>query len=190
MYRNEEARKRRGAGRRWGGVVAVLWLAGSAAACTMPLDVDDRAATIHVGSREVQVRTLGDVLAVGAEVRSANGQLLTRPDIRWELSSGGILEPIAGGSFRVIGEGRVTIAAVWRRDPSVRAGVTVTVDPGFLARACIVRLDASTGQTARECTEQRLTVHVAPIPAQEIAAAFASGDAPRLDEVLARGAAE
>jgi hypothetical protein len=71
---------------------------------------------------------------------------------------------MGGGRFQVLKEGSVQVAAIWPKDPSVRATVTVTVDAGLLASSCIVKSDQSTTSTNR-CAQKRVVVRVSPIVA-------------------------
>jgi hypothetical protein len=145
--------------------VALLGVAAlSACAADSVLGPHDEHATKHMATTSVAASAIGQTLALDATVLKMDGQPLRGAQVHWDLSATDVLLPIGGGRFRVLKEGTVQVAAIWPKDPSVRATVTVTVDAGLLASACIVKSDQSTTATSR-CAQKRVVVKVAPFVA-------------------------
>lgn len=128
----------------------------------------DEHATMRVGSSGMTASAIGQTVDIAASVLDSKGEAIRDADIHWDLSSTGVLESLGGGRFRVIGEGDVQIAAVWPKDPSVRATVAVSVDAGLLASACITKSDQATTLTAK-CANARVVVRVAAAPSTSVA---------------------
>ena len=139
-------------------VLASLTLAACSA--DAPLGPRDEHATMHVAASGVTATTIGQTLVIDAAVMNAKGVRLQDAEIHWDVSAPGVLESLGGGRFRVLSEGAMQIAAVWPKDPSVRATVTVTVDAGLLASACITKTDQTTTRTTT-CANARVVVRVA-----------------------------
>jgi hypothetical protein len=136
-------------------VFAALWLA----ACnSSPLSPAHEFASLQVGASAMTATTLGENIDIDAAVVDANGVRIPNVEIHWELSAPGVLEMTGNGHFRVLREGSVQVAAVWPKDPSVRALVTVRVDASVLMSACISRSDQATSTQPKRCTQQRVVV--------------------------------
>lgn len=123
----------------------------------------DGHATMQVAASGVTASAIGQTVEIAAVVLDAKGEALKDADIHWDLSTAGVLESLGGGRFRVTGEGDVQVAAVWPKDPSVRASVVVSVDAGLLASACITKSDQAT-TLASKCANTRVVVRVAASP--------------------------
>jgi hypothetical protein len=145
--------------------VLIVGAAGSQSACALPLDVEDRPASILIAVSDVQAQALGEHLVIEAQVRDIRNNVLPKADIHWEISHPDVLEPLGNGRFKVVSEGSVKIAVVASRAPSVRAAISVAVNASFLSRACIVRSDQGGINAQRGCAEQQLTVTASHIPA-------------------------
>ncbi len=115
-------------------------------------------ASMRVSASAVSATVLGQSVTIQASVADASGAAITGEPIRWELSGPDILESLGDGKFRVLKEGSVSVAAVWTKDPSVRASVTVNVNAGLVASACIARSDQTTTGSAPKCAQQRVVV--------------------------------
>jgi hypothetical protein len=113
---------------------------------------------MHVNANAVTATVLGQTVAIQASVTSASGTAIADAPIRWELGVPDVLESLGDGRFRVMKEGSVSVAAVWTKDPSVRAAVTVNVNAGLLASACIARSDQAAAGAAPKCAQQRVVV--------------------------------
>jgi hypothetical protein len=138
----------------------------SACAADSALGPHDEHATMQMAAKSVAASAIGQTVALDATVLNMEGQPLRGAQVHWDLSATDVLQPIGGGRFLVLKEGTVQVAAIWPKDPSVRATVTVTVDAGLLASACIVKSDQSTTSTNR-CAQKRVVVRVAPFVALE-----------------------
>jgi hypothetical protein len=146
-------------------VVALLGLAAlSACAADSALGPHDEHATMRMTSKSVSASAIGQTVSLDATVLKMDGQPLRGAEVHWDLSATDVLLPIGGGRFQVVKEGTVQVAAIWPKDPSVRATVTVTVDAGLLASACIVKSDQSSTSTSR-CAQKRVVVRVSPFVA-------------------------
>lgn len=147
-------------------VIARVFVAGlvvALAACgDSPLGPGEHGATMQVTASAVTATTLGQSLAIDAALLNSSGKAMRSSEIHWELSAPGVLEDIGGGRFRVLHEGTVQVAAVWPKDPSVRAAVTVTVNASILASACVARSDQALSGAPRKCAQQRVVVNTAP----------------------------
>ena len=128
----------------------------------------DEHATMSVGASGVTASAIGQTVDIAAVVQDSKGAAIQDADIHWDVSDTGVLESLGGGHFRVIGEGDVQVAAVWPKDPSVRATVSVTVDAGLLASACISKSDQATTLTSR-CASTRVVVRMAASPSASVA---------------------
>lgn len=128
----------------------------------------DEHATMRVAANGVTASAIGQTVDISAAVMDSKGEAIQDADIHWDLSSPSVLESLGNGRFRVIGEGDVQVAAVWPKDPSVRATVTVSVDAGLLASACITKSDQSTTLTSK-CANARVVVRVAASTASSVA---------------------
>jgi hypothetical protein len=149
--------------------IAILLTAGVTACSNSPLGPDGGAASMRVSASAVTATSLGQSVAIQAEVVDAAGSPIADAAIHWDLSAADILEPLGAGRFRVLKEGSVRVAAVWPKDPSVRAAVTVNVNAGLLASACIARSDQAAAEAAPKCAQQRVVVRTAPAPANVVA---------------------
>ena len=143
------------------GLTAVVLTACSS---DSPVAPGDGAASMHVDASAVTATVLGESVAIQASVTRPSGTTITDAPIRWELSVPDVLESLGDGRFRVLKEGSVSVAAVWTKDPSVRASVSVNVNAGLLASACIARSDQSTASAARKCAQQRVVVRTSTDP--------------------------
>lgn len=123
-----------------------------------PAGPGDGPASMHVNANAVTATVLGQTVAIQASVTSASGTAIADAPIRWELGVPDVLESLGDGRFRVMKEGSVSVAAVWTKDPSVRAAVTVNVNAGLLASACIARSDQAAAGAAPKCAQQRVVV--------------------------------
>lgn len=121
----------------------------------------DAPSTMHVEAGAVTATTIGQELHLDATVLDAEGEPVHGAEIHWDLSAPDVLARGAEGAFRVLGEGTVQATAVWPKDPSVRATITVTVDAGLIASACIVKTDQAVDGAAPKCAEHRVVVRVA-----------------------------
>jgi hypothetical protein len=128
----------------------------------------DEHATMRVGASGVTASAIGQIVVIAASVMDADGAPMRDADIHWDVSSAGVLESLGDGRFRVVREGSVDVAAVWPKDPSVRATVSVTVDAGLLASACISKSDQSTTLTSK-CANARVVVRVASSASSSVA---------------------
>jgi hypothetical protein len=133
-----------------------------ACAADSALGPHDEHATMRMTSKSVAASAIGQTVALDATVLRMDGQPLRGAEVHWDLSATDVLQPMGGGRFQVLKEGTVQVAAIWPKDPSVRATVTVTVDAGLLASACIVKSDQSTTATNR-CAQKRVVVRVGAI---------------------------
>lgn len=155
---------RRNAMRAVGLRLAAAMLAGmslSACAADGALGPRNEHATMRIGSGGASAIAIGQTVVLGAELIDASGDRMRNERIVWDLASSGVLEPLGGGRFLVLKEGSVQVAAIWPKDPSVRATVTVNVNAGLLAMACIIKADQAT-TTASKCAQKRVVVRVAP----------------------------
>ena len=152
---------------RWGTQArsfALLLAAATLAACSdSPLGPDDAGAAMHVAATEREATTIGESMSLIAAVLTARGDTIADATIAWVVSEPDVLEALGGGRFRVLREGTVRVAAVWPRDPSIRAEMTVTVNASFLASACITRTDQDPVGVAARCAAQRVVVSAAPV---------------------------
>src|SRR5919107_5292404 len=105
--------------------------------------------------------SIGQTLALDAAVLRSDGEPLKGAQVHWEVSDPGVLQPMGNGRFQVMTEGTAQVVAIWPKDPSVRATVTVTVDAGLLAAACIVKSDQASTAVSM-CAQTRVVVRVAP----------------------------
>ena len=149
--------------------IAVLSAAGLAACSNSPLGPNDGAASMRVDASAVTATALGQSITIQAWVMDASGSAIADAAIHWDVSAADILAPLGDGKFRVLKEGSVRVAAVWPKDPSVRAAVTVNVNAGLLASACISRSDQAAAGVAPKCAQQRVVVRTAPVPANLVA---------------------
>ena len=118
-------------------------------------------ATMRVGVNGLTVTTIGSSIAIDAVVVNAHGDVIKGAEIAWDSrSADGVLMASVPGTYIVTKEGTARIAAIWTRDPSVRATVTVNVDAGLLAAACVVKVDQKQGATGQRCAQQRVLVGV------------------------------
>lgn len=136
-------------------------LALSACATDAALGPRGEHATMRIASGGAAAIAIGQTVVLGAELIDASGDRMRDERIVWDLASSGVLEPLGSGRFLVLKEGSVQVAAIWPKDPSVRATVTVTVDAGLLAMACIIKSDQASS-TAAKCAQKRVVVRVAP----------------------------
>ena len=113
---------------------------------------------MHVAAPVMTATTLGQTITIDAAVMSSSGARIPGAEVAWDLNASGVLESTGGGHFRVLHEGTVQVAAVWPKDPSVRAVVTVNVNASILASACITHSDQATGSPAPKCAQRRLVV--------------------------------
>jgi len=145
-------------------IATVLLGVATLAACNADgaLGPNDEHATMRLAAKSVSASAIGQTLTIDAAVLDMDGNPLAGAAVHWDLSSSDVLQPIGGGRFQVLKEGTVQVAAIWPKDPSVRATVTVTVDAGLLASACIVKSDQSTTATSK-CAQKRVVVKVAPL---------------------------
>jgi hypothetical protein len=145
-------------------IAGSLALLGLGACSSTPLAPgEDDQASMRVGTNAMTATTLGDSIIIDAAVVNALGAAIPHAEIHWELSTSGILEVLGNGRFRVVREGQVQVAAVWPKDPSVRAAVNIKVDAGALMSACISRTDQATGTQVRKCAQQRVVVRAAAL---------------------------
>ena len=140
-----------------------------AACSSSPVGPHDDAASVRVSASAVTATALGQSVAVQASVVDAAGTAIAGAPIRWELSAPDVLESLGDGKFRVLKEGSVQIAAVWPKNPTIRAAVTVNVNAGLLASACISRTDQTAAGVAPKCAQRRVVVRTAPVPANVVA---------------------
>lgn len=143
-------------------LVATLALALAACDAGSTTGPDGRHAAMQLSAGATTATTLGETVTIKAQVVDGRGNPIPGAEIHWAISAPELLEPLGDGQFRVLGEGPVQVAAVWPRNPSVRAEVTVTIDAGLLASACIVKVDQDAAGTAPRCAQRRVTVRVAP----------------------------
>lgn len=158
-------------------LVAALAVVVLGACSESPLGPDDGRATMRVGAAAMSATALGESVVIEAAVIDSRGEPLPDAGVHWELSAPGVLEAIGDGRFRVLKEGTVQVAAVWPRDPSVRAGVTVAVNASIMAAACIVRSDQAPVDAPPRCARSRVVVSAAPTAAALVARA-GSGEGP------------
>jgi hypothetical protein len=149
--------------------ISVLSIASLAACSNSPLGPNEHAASMHVSASAVTATALGQSVQIQASVTDASGKAIADASIHWDVSATDVLEPIGDGRFRVLKEGSARVAAIWPKDPSVRAAVTVNVDAGLLASACISKSDQATDGAAPKCAQQRVVVRTAPVPATVVA---------------------
>ena len=155
------------------GVLLLAFVALGACNADGALGPRDEHATMRVGASGVTASAIGQMVDIAAAVMDSKGDAIQDADIHWDLSSTGVLESLGNGRFRVIGEGDVQVAAIWPKDPSVRATVAVSVDAGLLASACISKSDQATTLTSK-CANARVVVRVASSPSSS----FGPFDAP------------
>ena len=127
------------------------------------------AASVQVSAGAVTATVLGQTLTVQASVVDAAGSVIAGAPIQWELSTPDVLESLGDGKFRVLKEGSVQIVAFWPKNPSIRAAVTVNVNAGLLASACISRTDQAAAGAAPKCAQRRVVVRTAPVSANMVA---------------------
>ncbi len=142
-----------------------LILAGvTLGACSdSPLGPDDAGAAMHVATTEREATTIGETMSLVAAVLTARGDSVPDATVAWEVSEPGVLEALGGGRFRVLRQGIVRVAAMWPRDPSVRAEIAVTVNASFYASACITRSDQDPVGAVPTCAQRRVVVSAAPV---------------------------
>jgi hypothetical protein len=102
--------------------------------------------------------SLGQTISIETSIVDGAGKPVMSGPIRWELSTPDVLESLGDGRFRVLKEGTVTVTAVWTPDSTVHATVTVNVDAGLLASACIARFDQASVGGAPKCAQRRVVV--------------------------------
>jgi hypothetical protein len=149
--------------------IAVLSTVLAACSSASPVGPKDDAAAIRVSASSMTATALGQSVTVQASVVDAAGTAIAGAPIQWELSSPDVLESLGDGKFRVLKEGSVQVAAVWPKNPSIRAAVTVNVNAGLLASACISRTDQAAAGAAPKCAQRRVVVRTAPAPANVVA---------------------
>jgi len=142
-------------------IVAGASALGLAACSNSPFGPDDQHASMQVNASALTATTLGQTVVIDASVVTSSGQAVPNAGIHWELSAPGVLEMIGDGRFRVLHEGSVQVAAVWPKDPSVRALVVVKVDASILASACVTHSDQATSTTLLKCAQRRVVVSTA-----------------------------
>jgi len=147
---------------------ALAFAALSACAADSALGPHDEHATMHLQANNVVASAIGQTVLLDATVLNMEGEPLKGAEVHWDLSSTDVLYPVGFGRFQVLKEGTVQVAAIWPKDPSVRATVTVTIDAGLLASACIVKSDQASG-SASKCAQKRVVVRVAPVVAFDVA---------------------
>ena len=151
-------------------LIGALTAAMLTACSNSPLGPREHAASMHVNASAVAATSLGQTVLIQASVVDASGVAISNASVHWDLSSADVLEPIGAGKFRVLKEGTVRVAAIWPKDPSVRAAVTVSVDAGLLASACISKSDQASAGAAPKCAQQRVVVRTVPVPTNLVAA--------------------
>ena len=152
--------------------MAGAMLAGTmlgACAADSALGPHDDHATMRIGANGPAASAIGQTVVLDAAVLRTDGEQLKGAEVHWELSESGVLQPMGNGRFEVLKEGTVQVVAVWPTDPSVRATVTVTIDAGLLASACIVKSDQGSTSATR-CAQKRVVVRVAPMVALSLGA--------------------
>jgi hypothetical protein len=142
-------------------VVAALAALGLGACSNSPFAPTEDGASMQVGATAMTATTLGESITIDAAVVTAAGARVPNAEIHWEVSAPDVLEPAGNGRFRVLREGSVQVVAVWPRDPSVRALVTVKVDASVMVSACVARTDQMTGTSQRRCAQRRVVVSAA-----------------------------
>jgi hypothetical protein len=121
------------------------------------------AASMRLSASAMTATALGQNVTIQASIVDAGGSVMTNEPIRWELGSADVLEALDSGKFRVLKEGSVRVTAVWPKDPSVMAAVTVNVDAGLMTSACISRTDQAAAGAGRKCAQQRVVVRTADL---------------------------
>jgi hypothetical protein len=127
-----------------------------------PLGPNGQRASMQVSATAMTATTLGANLTIDATVVNTRGQQISNADVHWDMSAAGVLEAIGNGHFRVLHEGTVQVAAIWPKDPSVRAAITVTVNASIMASACITYSDQALSGAPKRCAQQRVVVSTAP----------------------------
>jgi hypothetical protein len=143
-------------------IAIALATVGLGACGSASTDPSRELASRHVAASAMTATTIGQAIDIDATVLNANGEPIANAEIHWELSEAGILEMVGNGHFRVLREGSVRVAAVWPKDPSVRAAVSIKVDASALFSACVSRSDQATSAQSRKCAQQRVVVMAAP----------------------------
>jgi hypothetical protein len=138
--------------------IAALLTALLAACSDSPIGPKDGGSSIHVSASAMTATSLGQSITIQASVVDGAGKAIADAPIRWELSTSDVLESLDDGRFRVLKEGSVTVTAVWREDSTIRAAVTVNVDAGLLASACVARSDQAAAGAAPKCAQRRFVV--------------------------------
>ena len=156
----------------------------SACAADAVLGPHEDHATMRMVANGPAASSIGQTLALDAAVLRSDGQPMKGAEVHWEVSDPAVLQPMGDGRFQVLTEGSAQVVAIWPKDPSVRATVTVTVDAGLLAAACIVKSDQESTTTSK-CAQKRVVVRVAPaaaltvvpdVDAQQTSTALTRGD--------------
>ena len=114
--------------------------------------------SIHVSASAMSATSLGQTISIETSIVDGAGKPVVSGPIRWELSAPDVLESLGDGRFRVLREGTVTVTAVWTPDSTVHATVTVNVDAGLLATACVARFDQASVGAAPKCAQRRVVV--------------------------------
>ena len=127
------------------------------------------ATSIQVGTTAVSATAIGQTVAIQTSVIDPAGAVIPSAAIRWELSAADVLESMGDGKFRVLKEGSVRVTAIWSKDPTVRAAVTVNVNAGLMASACVSRSDQAAPGATPKCAQQRVVVRTAAVPANDVA---------------------
>jgi hypothetical protein len=166
-------------------LIAATVAAGVLSACAADavLGPHEDHATMRMEASGPAASSIGQTIALDAAVLRSDGEPLRGAEVHWEVSDARILRPIGDGRFEVLTEGTAQVVAIWPKDPSVRATVTVTVDAGLLAAACIVKADQGS-TAASKCAEARVVVRFAPTASLSTAPA---GDAAPTIAALTRG---
>ena len=129
-----------------------------------PLGPGGEHATMRVGVNGMTLTTIGESIVIDAVVVNSHGDVIKDAEIAWDTrNADGVLVAGVAGKYTVMKEGTARIAAIWTRDPSVRATITVNVDAGLLAAACVVKVDQKQGAIGQRCAQQRVLVGVMAI---------------------------
>jgi hypothetical protein len=136
----------------------VLLLLLPLAACDMPTSVRTKPASIQLVTDHVSATMIGETIQLDVSGFDASGSAITPDNLVWDLSNQDILQSLGSGAFRVLREGDVRIAIVYRHDPSIRVTATVNVAASFMARACIRMTDQDPTGLKATCVQQQLTV--------------------------------
>ena len=147
--------------------LSMVTLAACSDSTTGP--ASSNATSIQVSATAVTATAIGQSVAIQASVIDQSGAAVPNAAIRWELSAADVLESLGDGKFRVLKEGSVRVTAVWSKDSTVRTSVTVNINAGLMASACVSRSDQAAPGTTPKCAQQRVVVRTAAVSANDVA---------------------